>query len=346
MNSPLRKPKPDYLRPLPPSELQLEVKSASVSGVGFGTEDNLARKLALVPPKARELPDITDWRSAVRVRLSLMKPITWVPVMWSFLCGAVGTGALTLDIISLSKLAAGLLMAGPLLCGMGQVVNEYFDREVDSINEPWRAIPSGKIPMRAVYQLIAFLGFSGLLVAYLLGPVVLVMAFVGIFAAHHYSAPPLRLKRFTWLGPISSATSYVLVPWLAAASVFGDITPRALILALLYTVAAVGIMVLNDFKSVRGDDALHLASVPVVFGMDSAARLACCLMDIAQFAVIAFLIYEGHWIAAAVIGLLLLPQGFLQHQFIEKPVSRAIWYNARGQNFLVLGMLVASWLTL
>ena len=302
---------------------------------------------ALAPKliEAATVEPITGWRNNWRVCLSLMKPITWVPVVWSFWCGAVGGGGLVWSGEAMLKLVAGLLLAGPLLCGMSQAINDYFDREVDAINEPWRILPSGRLSLRQVYGLIAGLGFAGLLVAYYLGPVVTGLAFFGIFMAHNYSAPPIRLKRFTWLGPLSSAISYIFVPWLAAASVFGVIGGRTLLLAGLYSLGGTGIMILNDFKSIRGDFQLKLPSVPVVYGTRRAAQLACGIIDGAQGLIIGFLLLENHLVAACLIGLLLLPQLFLQRHFIQKPLARAVWYNARSQNFFVLGMLIAGWLS-
>ena len=76
--------------------------------------------------------------------LELLKPITWFPPMWAFSCGVVssglgGNGRWTL-------IVAGLLLAGPMVCGTSQAINDWYDRHVDAINEPNRPIPSGRIP--------------------------------------------------------------------------------------------------------------------------------------------------------------------------------------------------------
>ncbi|HEX2909733.1 MAG TPA: chlorophyll synthase ChlG [Chloroflexia bacterium] len=350
----ITKYKPDYLSAVLPGEsVSRSIPSDHAADYPDAPlypearRSNTALKLAVVPPPAPVSTKKEEgWRSRLPLWLSLMKPITWVPVVWSFWCGAAGTGGLVVTPEALLKFLGGLLLSGPLLCGMSQAINDYFDREVDAVNEPWRILPSGRITLRQVYQLIAALGFAGLLVAYWLGPVVTGLAFLGIFMAHNYSAPPVRLKRFTWLGPFSSAISYILLPWLAAASVFGEINWRSLTIAGLYALGGTGIMILNDFKSIRGDYQLKLPSVPVVYGTRRAAQLACLLMDGAQLAVVVALLLEDRPVAAALIGLLLLPQLVLQRYFIQKPLARAIWYNARGQNFLVLGMLLASWLAM
>ena len=78
--------------------------------------------------------------------LELFKPITWFAPMWAFGCGVVSSG-----IAASARWAfvlAGLALAGPLVCATSQAVNDWYDRDVDAINEPNRPIPSGRIPGR------------------------------------------------------------------------------------------------------------------------------------------------------------------------------------------------------
>src|SRR6056300_1695378 len=78
--------------------------------------------------------------------LWLIKPITWFPPMWAYVCGAVSSGASPEGQWDL--LFLGVLLAGPIVCGMSQAANDWCDRNVDAINEPDRPIPSGRIPGR------------------------------------------------------------------------------------------------------------------------------------------------------------------------------------------------------
>ena len=57
--------------------------------------------------------------------LELIKPVTWFPPMWAFLCGVVSVGALNSDNILL--ILSGLILAGPLVCGMSQAVNDVVE---------------------------------------------------------------------------------------------------------------------------------------------------------------------------------------------------------------------------
>ena len=99
----------------------------------------------------------------------LLKPITWFPPMWAFGCGVVASGVSVAERWPL--ILAGLLLAGPAVCATSQAVNDWFDREVDAINEPRRPIPSGRMPGRwGLYIAIGWTLLS-LVLAATLGPV-------------------------------------------------------------------------------------------------------------------------------------------------------------------------------
>ena len=61
----------------------------------------------------------------------LIKPITWFPPMWAFLCGAVSSSNISLDTSII--LLIGLILSGPIVCGMSQAINDWCDKEVDAI---------------------------------------------------------------------------------------------------------------------------------------------------------------------------------------------------------------------
>ena len=117
---------------------------------------------------------------------------------------------------------------------------------------------------------------------------------------------------------------------------------RVLLVALLYSVGAHGIMTLNDFKSVEGDGRTGIRSLPVQLGTLGAARLACLVMAVPQVAVILGLFaWDRPW-HGTVIGLLLLGQLILMRRLLAAPRERAAWYNGTSTTLYVLGMLVAA----
>jgi chlorophyll synthase len=99
--------------------------------------------------------------------LELLKPITWFPPMWAFACGVVSSGVPILA--NWYIVLAGILLAGPLVCAMSQAINDWYDRDVDAINEPQRPIPSGRIPGKWGLYIAGIWSVLSLLVAATLG---------------------------------------------------------------------------------------------------------------------------------------------------------------------------------
>ncbi|MEM1052061.1 MAG: chlorophyll synthase ChlG [Pseudomonadota bacterium] len=274
--------------------------------------------------------------------VELLKPITWFPPMWAFMCGAVSSGV-GLDGRWLF-VAGGVMLAGPLVCGTSQAVNDWFDRHVDVINEPGRPIPSGRIPGRMGLW-IAFIATAlSALVGWFLGPLVFVAALVGLALAWGYSAPPFRFKTSGWTGPAVVGFTYEGLSWFTGATVMLGAMPRTevLVTLVLYSIGAHGIMTLNDFKAVEGDHATGLKSLPVTLGVANAARFACAVMAIAQVAVIALLAIWGETRSALVVGTVLVAQVAAMPRLLSNPKKYAPWYNGVGVTLYVLGMLAAA----
>ncbi len=262
--------------------------------------------------------------------------------MWAFACGVVSAGVAPQGHWWL--IAGGVLLAGPLVCGTSQAVNDWFDRHVDAINEPQRPIPSGRMPGRwGLYVALVSTGLA-LVVAGLLGPIVLAAAALGLVLAWAYSAPPVRLKRDGWTGNSAVALCYEGLPWVTGAAIMTGAMPdwRILLLALLYSVGAHGIMTLNDFKAVEGDRRMGIHTLPVRLGVTPAARFACLVMAAPQVVVILLLSLWGQPLHAAGVALLLGVQCILMARFLRSPRERAPWYNATGTTLYVLGMLVSA----
>ncbi len=277
-----------------------------------------------------------------RAVLELLKPITWFAPMWAFGCGIVSSG----QSISANWLVvvAGFVLAGPLVCAMSQAINDWYDRHVDTINEPNRPIPSGRIPGSWGFYIAVCWTVASLVLAAALGPWVLGGAIFGVVLAWAYSAPPIRLKENGWYGNSAVAICYEGLPWFTGAAVMAAGLPdwRIILIAFLYSVGAHGIMTLNDFKAVEGDRRMGVDSLPVLLGVDRAARLACAVMTAPQVAVIALLASWGNAIHAAIVSVLLVLQFVLMRRLLQDPNKWAAWYNATGTTLYVIGMLASA----
>jgi chlorophyll synthase len=282
-------------------------------------------------------------RPAPGAVLELLKPITWFPPMWAFACGAVSSGQPVAGRWPL--VAAGVMLAGPLVCATSQAVNDWFDRHVDAINEPRRPIPSGRIPGQWGLAIAVLWTLLSLAVAASLGPLVLGAAALGLALAWAYSAPPLRLKLNGWLGNAAVGFSYETLPWITGAAVMAGgalADGRIAGLALLYGLGAHGIMTLNDFKAMAGDARMGVRSLPVRLGADRAARVACIVMAAPQLVVMALLLSWGQMGHALAVAALVAGQGVMMRRFLARPVERALWFSGFGVPLYVSGMMVSA----
>lgn len=274
--------------------------------------------------------------------LTLIKPITWFPPMWAYLCGVVSSGVSPAGQWGLVLL--GVLLAGPIVCGMSQAANDWCDRHVDAINEPDRPIPSGRIPGRWGLWIALAMSVLGLAVGWQLGPWGFAATCVAVVAAWAYSANPVRLKRSGLWGPGLVGLSYESLPWFTGAAVLSAGAPRweIVAIALLYGIGAHGIMTLNDFKALEGDRATGVNSLPVVMGPDRAARMACWVMAVPQVAVIALLFAWGRPLHGLAVLAVLAAQAWAMRVMLTDPKGRAPWYNGTGVTLYVSGMMIAA----
>jgi len=274
--------------------------------------------------------------------LRLIKPVTWFPPMWAYLCGAIAAGVSPSGQWSLVIL--GVILAGPIVCGMSQAANDWCDRHVDAINEPDRPIPSGRIPGRWGLWIALAMSALSLLVGYQLGPWGFGATIVGVLAAWAYSAEPVRLKRSGWLGPGLVGLSYESLPWFTGAAVLSAGAPsiQVVVIALLYGIGAHGIMTLNDFKALEGDRQMGVNSLPVTLGPETAARVACWVMAVPQVIVMALLFLWDRPLHALGVIAVLAGQTLAMRVMLRDPKAKAPWYNGTGVLLYVSGMMIAA----
>ena len=274
--------------------------------------------------------------------LELIKPVTWFPPMWAFLCGVVSVGALNSDNTML--ILSGLLLAGPLVCGMSQAVNDWCDRHVDAINQPERPIPSGRVSARWGFFTGIIMSVISILFAYYLGSLIFFATIIGVLAAWLYSLEPIRLKRSAIFGPGVVAICYEGLPWFTGAAIFTISLPNkeVLIVLSLYALGAHGIMTMNDFKATKGDKLLGINSLPVILGRKPATLVACLIMLFPQLIVISLFYFWGSLIIALTLAVCVLLQSLSMIFLIRDPEKNTPFFNMTGVLLYIAGMMLSA----
>ena len=111
----------------------------------------------------------------------------------------------------------------------------------------------------------------------------------------------------------------------------------------LYSIAGLGIAIVNDFKSIEGDRELGLQSLPVAFGVDAAKWICASSITLTQLGVALYIYSINEPTYALVLLGLLLPQIYFQATLlIPNPIENDVKYQASSQPFFVFGILATA----
>ena len=168
------------------------------------------------------------------------------------------------------KLFFGFL-TGFLLLAASNALNDYWDREIDAINEPDRPIPSGLVRPREALAFSAFLTALGLALAWLTGLKCFLMAIATASIADAY----VTLGKRTGLLGNAMVSLCVAVPFAYGSLItVGQVEPLAAIFASMAFLANIGREVNKGIVDVPGDSAKGVMTVAVKHGPKVAAYLA------------------------------------------------------------------------
>ncbi|RLI28894.1 MAG: hypothetical protein DRO46_03390 [Candidatus Hecatellales archaeon] len=208
----------------------------------------------------------------VEAYLQLVRPLNSAMMGVAVLIGeymALG-GTLNLQASLLGFLTAFTLTGGSM------AANDYFDREVDRVNEPERPIPSGRVTPREALWLAGILGAVGLFLSFLswlffrgfLAPLVASASFT---LAIYYNGWG---KRLGLLGNLM-VSGCVAIPFLYGAFMVG-VYPSLLLafFAALAFLANTGREILKGIADVEGDKLRGVKTLAITWGAWKAALAA------------------------------------------------------------------------
>lgn len=262
----------------------------------------------------------------LRGLLELTRPVNVIAASALTFIGAFVAGGLATHSLEVATAVA----ATGLAVGAGNAINDYFDREIDRINQPDRAIPRGAVNPRGalVFSIVLFLGSVGLALTLPLPAIVL--AGINLVALVAYT------EVFKGLPGLGNALVAYLVgsTFLFGAAAVGEIGPAA-VLFLLAAVATLTREIVKDVEDLEGDREEGLNTLPIAIGERRALLVATVLLVVAVLASpLPYLLrYFG-----TVYLLLVLPANaimlYAAYESFEDPTA--------GQSHLKYGMFLAA----
>ncbi|KXA95767.1 hypothetical protein AKJ65_00680 [candidate division MSBL1 archaeon SCGC-AAA259E19] len=195
-------------------------------------------------------------------------------------CLLAGIGVLIGSIISVGSInevpgweVTFAFIAAALISGAGNTVNDYADREVDSVNNPERPIPAGEISPSEALLTSRILFVFGILSATLIGKIscLLLAGFNSGLLAYYASS----LKKKGLIGNL--AISYLV----GSTFLFGGLAVGGLeivgILSAMAALSTAGRELIKDIEDIRGDRESGSESFPLKAGRRKAATVGMIL---------------------------------------------------------------------
>ena len=171
------------------------------------------------------------------------------------------------------------VLATVLATGAGNAINDYFDRDIDRINNPERPIPRGDVAARGALLFSTGLFAVAIALAVTLPPVAIAIAVVNF----------LGLVAYTTLFKVRPGAGNALVAYLGGSTfLFGAAAVgRARDGLILFALAALSTFareVIKDIEDISGDRAEGLNTLPIAFGERVARSIAAVALGVAVLA--------------------------------------------------------------
>jgi geranylgeranylglycerol-phosphate geranylgeranyltransferase len=167
-----------------------------------------------------------------------------------------------------------------LITAAGNVINDYFDVEIDRVNRPDRPIPSGQVRLPAARAYAVTLFLAGIFVCLFTSALCMAIAITNSLLLIGYAA---RLKRTPLLGNI--AVSYLAASMFLFGGALGGLPGlfHVMPFAVMTFFAMLARELVKDAEDVEGDRASRAVTVPIRYGIPATMFLAffCALLGVA-----------------------------------------------------------------
>lgn len=199
--------------------------------------------------------------------LKLMRPLNCIVMSFAVLVGVLLAAAGSIGSLQWINVFFGGVTAFTL-CSAAMVINDYYDYDIDRINEPHRPIPSGDVSKTAALIETGALSVIGLAAAYAVSLYCLIFA----------SAAWVIMAAYSTVGKRSGlAGNFLVSACVAAPFLYGSlialntITANVMLFASMAFLSNTGREIAKGIVDVKGDASYHIKTMAVRFGEQKAA---------------------------------------------------------------------------
>ncbi len=182
------------------------------------------------------------------------------PVLLAFLVGATFSSNLILNF----SLLFGILSIFFLFIGYNSY-NAIYDKAIDSINKPYRPLPSMFLNDKQVAYISYVFIILSLVFAALINTIFLIFTIIGVLLAIMYSHPRTYFKRH-FIGTMLTVNLLYAIIFPLSGWALDVASPPPIAIILLLVVFGTGNAVLKDFEDMDGDKYYSVKTIPNTLG--------------------------------------------------------------------------------
>ena len=199
----------------------------------------------------------------------LMRPINCLMMGFAVLVGAVLAKS---QFSTMNWLNVGFgFLTGFTLCAAAMVINDYYDRKIDAINEPRRPIPSGLVKTQEALVFMAVLAAAGFVFAYFVSVLCLAVAFASLMITTIY----LTIGKRSGLPGNFLVSACVALPFVyGSITVIDTVGLNVILFASMAFLSNTGREITKGIVDVKGDSAESVKTLAVRYGEKNAAITA------------------------------------------------------------------------
>ena len=204
--------------------------------------------------------------------LRIIRPLNCLMMGFAVIVGASLVSALNFSI----NLILGFVTSFTLT-GASMAINDYYDREIDAINEPNRPIPSGAVSPKEALSFAAVLSLVGFAAALMTSESCLIVAVIAWIVFVTYTT---KGKRTGLPGNLLVSTC-VVIPFIYGGFVVENLRLSVILFAAMAFLSNTGREVAKGIVDVEGDSSQNVRTIALLFGERTAAVLSSILSVLA-----------------------------------------------------------------
>jgi homogentisate phytyltransferase / homogentisate geranylgeranyltransferase len=219
---------------------------------------------------------------------------------------AIATNNIPINTI-LSPNHLQLILAAWLACICGNIyivgLNQLYDIEIDRVNKPQLPLASGAFSVPQGKWIIGITGILAIAIAVICSPWLLATVLISIILGTAYSAPPIRLKRFSLMAAFCILAVRGFVVNVGLFTYFNQSLTQVLsfppivwIITLFILVFTIAIAIFKDVPDMAGDQKFQIQTFTISWGKPAILNITRWVISIAYLSMMA----AGVWLLPAV----------------------------------------------